>query len=74
MEKPSIVSEYEAGKAIPNPQILSKLDRALGCVGVRPARAWPARARAPGAPPSAAVLAAYRRLSLSPLPVLCVVL
>lgn len=29
-ERPQIIQEYEAGKAIPNPQILNKLDRALG--------------------------------------------
>lgn len=29
-EKPQIVNEYEAGKAIPNQQILGKLERALG--------------------------------------------
>eukprot|EP00600_Ochromonadales_sp_CCMP1393_P015322 CAMPEP_0175034042 /NCGR_PEP_ID=MMETSP0005-20121125/22374_1 /TAXON_ID=420556 /ORGANISM="Ochromonas sp., Strain CCMP1393" /LENGTH=137 /DNA_ID=CAMNT_0016294805 /DNA_START=47 /DNA_END=460 /DNA_ORIENTATION=+ len=29
-EKPQIVQEYESGKAIPNGQILQKLDRALG--------------------------------------------
>jgi len=29
-EKPSIIQDYEAGKAIPNPQILAKLERALG--------------------------------------------
>lgn len=29
-EKPQIVQEYESGKAIPNPQILNKLSRALG--------------------------------------------
>ena len=29
-EKPQIIQEYESGKAIPNPQILNKLDRALG--------------------------------------------
>jgi len=29
-EKPSILQEYEAGKAIPNPQILGKLERVLG--------------------------------------------
>lgn len=28
--KPQIVAEYESGKAIPNPQIISKLERALG--------------------------------------------
>lgn len=29
-EKPSVLQEYESGKAIPNPQILGKLERALG--------------------------------------------
>lgn len=29
-EKPSILQDYEAGKAIPNPQILGKLERQLG--------------------------------------------
>lgn len=29
-EKPNIIQEYESGKAIPNPQILNKLSRALG--------------------------------------------
>ncbi|KAI8967578.1 multi protein bridging factor 1-domain-containing protein [Mycotypha africana] len=29
-EKPQVVNEYEAGKAIPNQQILGKLERALG--------------------------------------------
>ena len=29
-ERPQIVQEYEAGKAIPNPAILNKLDKALG--------------------------------------------
>ena len=29
-EKPSVIQDYEAGKAIPNPQILGKLERALG--------------------------------------------
>ena len=29
-EKPQVVQEYESGKAIPNPQILAKLERALG--------------------------------------------
>lgn len=30
-EKPNVIQDYESGKAIPNPQILNKLDRALGC-------------------------------------------
>jgi putative transcription factor len=29
-EKVSILQDYEAGKAIPNPQILGKLERCLG--------------------------------------------
>lgn len=29
-EKPQLIQEYESGKAIPNPQILSKLSRVLG--------------------------------------------
>lgn len=29
-EKPNVINEYESGKAIPNPQILSKLSRVLG--------------------------------------------
>jgi len=29
-ERPQIIQEYESGKAIPNPQIINKLDRALG--------------------------------------------
>lgn len=29
-EKPSVIQDYESGKAIPNPQILSKMERILG--------------------------------------------
>lgn len=29
-EKPAVVSRYESGKALPNPQIVQKLNRALG--------------------------------------------
>ncbi|KAI8070469.1 multi protein bridging factor 1-domain-containing protein [Gongronella butleri] len=29
-EKPQVVNEYESGKAVPNQQILGKLERALG--------------------------------------------
>lgn len=42
-EKPSVIQEYEASRAIPNPQILAKLERALGvklrgmCVSVHTA-------------------------------------
>ena len=29
-EKPNVINDYESGKAIPNPQILSKMSRVLG--------------------------------------------
>lgn len=29
-EKPSVLQDYESGKAVPNPQILGKLERLLG--------------------------------------------
>ena len=29
-EKPSVIQEYESGKAIPHAQILSKMERVLG--------------------------------------------
>jgi putative transcription factor len=29
-EKQSVIADYEAGRAIPNPNIINKLDRALG--------------------------------------------
>ena len=29
-EKPQVINEYESGKAIPNPQVLSKMSRVLG--------------------------------------------
>lgn len=37
-EKPQVVGEYESGKAIPNPQLISKLERALGVRLPRPAK------------------------------------
>ena len=30
-EKPQVINQYESGKAIPNGQIINKLNRALGC-------------------------------------------
>lgn len=30
-EKPQVIAEYENGKAIPNGQIISKIERRLGC-------------------------------------------
>uniref|UniRef100_A0A6T7BL95 HTH cro/C1-type domain-containing protein n=1 Tax=Florenciella parvula TaxID=236787 RepID=A0A6T7BL95_9STRA len=38
-EKPQVIQQYEAGKAIPNPQVISKLERALGCRLPRPKKA-----------------------------------
>jgi putative transcription factor len=29
-EKPSVINDYEGGRAVPNQQILAKLERALG--------------------------------------------
>jgi ribosome-binding protein aMBF1 (putative translation factor) len=40
-EKPQIVAEYESGKAIPNPAIISKLERALGVKLPRPGKSKP---------------------------------
>ncbi|CAM9294124.1 unnamed protein product [Chrysoparadoxa australica] len=37
-EKPQVVGEYESGKAIPNPQIIVKLERALGTRLPRPGK------------------------------------
>lgn len=45
-EKPQVVAEYESGKAIPNGQIISKLERQLGVKLPRPGKST--------APPKAA--------------------
>lgn len=37
-EKPQVVAEYESGKAIPNPQIIAKLERKLGVKLPRPGK------------------------------------
>lgn len=37
-EKPQVVGDYESGKAVPNPQIISKLERKLGCKLPRPGK------------------------------------
>ena len=37
-EKPQVVGQYEQGKAIPNPQIISKLERQLNCRLPRPGK------------------------------------
>lgn len=33
MIQASVINDYESGRAVPNPQLISKLERALGCVG-----------------------------------------
>lgn len=40
-EKPQVVAEYESGKAIPNPQIITKLEKQLGCKLPRPGKPKP---------------------------------
>lgn len=37
-EKPQVVAEYESGKAVPNPQIITKLERKLGVKLPRPGK------------------------------------
>ena len=37
-EKPQVIGDYESGKAIPNPQIISKLERKLGVKLPRPGK------------------------------------
>ena len=37
-EKPQVVADYEAGKAIPNPQIIAKLERQLNVKLPRPGK------------------------------------
>jgi len=37
-EKPQVIAEYESGKAVPNGQIIAKIERALGCKLPRPAK------------------------------------
>ena len=37
-EKATTIQQYESGKAIPNPQIIGKLERKLGCKLPRPGK------------------------------------
>ena len=37
-EKPQVIGEYESGKAVPNGQIIVKIERALGCKLPRPGK------------------------------------
>ena len=48
-EKPQVVGEYETGKAIPNPQIISKLERKLGVKLPRPGKSSAPKAASGGA-------------------------
>lgn len=58
-EKPQVLAQYESGKAIPNPQIISKLERKLGTKLPRPgksklAKDKPSTAKKPGQSTAAA--------------------
>ena len=63
-EKPQVVAEYESGKAIPNPQIITKLEKQLGCKLPRPGKPKPVAASKdptkPGAIPQGKVNALTR--------------
>jgi putative transcription factor len=37
-EKPQVIGQYESGKAVPNPQIIAKLEKKLGCKLPRPGK------------------------------------
>jgi ribosome-binding protein aMBF1 (putative translation factor) len=37
-EKPQVVAEYESGKAVPNPQIITKIEKKLGVQLPRPSK------------------------------------
>lgn len=47
-EKPQIIGQYESGKAVPNPQIISKLERKLGCKLPRPGKSTAPKKKAAG--------------------------
>jgi len=48
-EKPQVIGQYESGKAVPNPQIIGKLERKLGCKLPRPGKSSaPAKTKAAG--------------------------
>lgn len=38
MVKPSVVNDYESGKAVPNGMLISKMERALGVKLPRPSK------------------------------------
>lgn len=47
-EKPQVIGQYESGKAVPNPQIISKLERKLGCKLPRPGKSTAPKTKAAG--------------------------
>ena len=49
-EKATTVQQYESGKAIPNPQIIVKLEKKLGCKLPRPGKSKPPPKDAGGKP------------------------
>jgi len=53
-EKPQVIGEYENGKAIPNGQIISKIERKLGCKLPRPGKKSGGATKAAGAAGAAA--------------------
>lgn len=57
-EKPQVVAEYESGKAVPNPQIISKLERKLGVKLPRPGKSKPPPKAGAGAKKTGATAAA----------------
>jgi ribosome-binding protein aMBF1 (putative translation factor) len=69
-EKPQVVAEYESGKAMPNPQIILKLERSLGVKLPRsgkpkvtvpkPSSSAPGAAQKPGVPSAGKINALTR--------------
>ena len=60
-EKPQVVAEYESGKAIPNPQIIVKLERKLGVKLPRPGKSQVPKATTTTATTGAAAAAAAKK-------------
>ena len=56
-EKPQVIGQYESGKAVPNPQIIAKLEKKLGCKLPRPGKssAPPKTSKATGSSASGGV-------------------
>ena len=57
-EKPQVVAEYESGKAVPNPQIISKIERKLGTKLPRPGKSKVAKNTTTGKKPGQSAAAA----------------